>query len=76
MEMMKEAEISSALSTIYKEQGGMMGATNIGELPRNRQQISIIRSMPVCQFVITRVYEILWSWNRAWFVKLETNLLK
>ena len=33
-----------AVSTIYKKQGGLMGATSIGELPRNRHQISNIRS--------------------------------
>ena len=48
MEMMKKgAENSSpkeAVSTVYKKQGGMMEATSIDELPRNRQQISNIRS--------------------------------
>ena len=43
----KEAENCApkdAVSTIYKKQGGMMRATSIGELPRNRQQILNIRS--------------------------------
>ena len=43
----KEAENCApkdAVGAVYKKQGGMMGATSIGELPRNRQQISNVRS--------------------------------
>ena len=31
-----------AVSAIYNKQGGMMGATSMGELLRNRQQLSSI----------------------------------
>ena len=48
MAMIKEeAESSSpkdSVRTVYNKQGGIMGATSIGELPRNRQQVSNIRS--------------------------------
>ena len=33
-----------AVSAVYNKQGGIMKATSIGELPRNRQQISNIHS--------------------------------
>jgi len=33
-----------AVSAVYNKQGGMMGANSIGELPRNRQQISNVHS--------------------------------
>ena len=42
-----------AVSTVYDEKGGMMGATSLGELPRNRDQISNMRrsinsKLPMC----------------------------
>ena len=43
----EEAENSSpkdSVRTVYNKQGGIMGAPSIGELPRNRQQLSNIRS--------------------------------
>ena len=79
----KEAENCApkdAVGAVYKKQGGIMGATSIGELPRNRQQISNVaaRLVPIPQFVVAKVYEIhcLWSWSRASYVSLETNLLE
>ena len=40
----KNCAPKEAVSAVYNKQGGIMGATSIGELPRNRQQISNVRS--------------------------------
>ena len=42
-----------AVSVVYEEKGGMMGAKSLGELPRNRGQISNMRrnvnsNLPLC----------------------------
>jgi len=47
MAMIKEEAENSfpkdLVRIVYNKQGGIMGATSIGELPRNRQQVSNIR---------------------------------
>jgi len=48
MTLIKEESENSTpkdvVSVIYKKQGGLMGASSVGELPRDRHQISNIRS--------------------------------
>ena len=52
----EEAQINppkQAVSVVYEEKGGMMGAQCLGELPRNRDQVSNMRrsvnpNLPIC----------------------------
>ena len=52
----EEAQIyppKQAVNVVYEEKGGMMGAKSLGELPRNRDQVSNIRrsissNLPIC----------------------------
>ena len=52
----EEAQIhppNQAVNVVYEEKGGMMGAKSLGELPRNRDQVSNIRrsissNLPIC----------------------------
>ena len=46
MNVLKEAKNhppKEAVSVVYEENGGMMGANSLGELPRNREQVSNMR---------------------------------
>ena len=53
-----------AVSTVYDEKGGMMGATSLGELPRNRDQIQIcvVASTPSYLCAAVKGFEILYLW--------------
>ena len=52
----EEAQIyppKQAVNVVYEEKGGMMGAKHLGELPRNRDQVSKIHrsissNLPIC----------------------------
>ena len=47
MKLLKEEALKcspkEAVGTVYEENGGMMGATSLGQLPRNREQVSNLR---------------------------------
>ena len=61
MSMIKEESENcipkGTVSTIYTNQGGMMGATSLGELPRNRLMLAVIFVL-ILLFAVLRVYEI------------------
>ena len=49
----EEAQNHPPVNVVYEEKGGMMGAKSLGELPRNRGQVSNMRrsvnsNLPLC----------------------------